>query len=297
VSSFGAWLAARRVPRVAFIAGFYQLGLFGVVSTAVVVLSAIAKGWRTAMADCLIAGGLLLVFAVVTGGPWEVFAISASFVWPVAVALGGLTGQFATLTLPVQVLLVVAALGVIVFSAMVGDTSAYWQSVLQAAASELESAGIEIANPEVLELWAPLMTGFTAAMLIVTIMLSLVLGTWWASGAGGLGLGQMFRNLRLGNVVSVAAAVAGIATILTSATVASDLLLVFGTGFMLQGLAVLHWQARARRLPWPLLLAVYLTLFPFLLGPSVAAVAWLLVAGVGFIDNWFMLRRVGGNVV
>ncbi len=68
---FGAWLAARRVPRVAFIAGFFQLGLFGVFSTAVVMLAAIARGWRVAVTDCLLAGALLVGFALAAGGPWQ----------------------------------------------------------------------------------------------------------------------------------------------------------------------------------------------------------------------------------
>jgi hypothetical protein len=297
VSGFGAWLAARRVPRVAFIAGFFHLGLFGVVSTAVVVLSAIVRGWREAAADCVIAGGLLLAFAVVTDGPWQLFALSAGLIWSMAITLGALIGHFGTLILPIQTLLVAAAVGVVVFSVVVGDTAAYWQTVLEAAAVELKEAGVDIANADVLGLWAPLMTGFSAALLIISIMLSLVLGTWWATGAGGPALGPMFRSLRLGNVMGGAAAVAGVATMLGAGPLASDLLLVVATGFMLQGLAVVHWHARARRLPWAMLLAVYLPMFPFLMGPSVAAIAWLLIAAVGFVDNWFMLRRGGENMV
>lgn len=294
---FGAWLAARRVPRIAFIAGFFHLGLFGVVSTAVVMLAAIARGWRVAVTDCLVAGALLVGFALVAGGPWQVFALSAGTVWPVAIALGGLTGQFGTLTLPLQALLVLAAVGVVAFSVTVGDTTAYWTGALQLMAAEFEAAGLELGSPDALAAWAPLMTGLTAALAVISVVLALVLGSWWAAGAGGPGLGPMFRKLRLGHVIGGAAALAGIASIAGAGQLANDLLLVLATGFVLQGLAVVHWYAKARQWPWPLLMLVYLPMLPVLVGPGIATMAWLVIAAIGFIDNWFPVRRANSNMV
>lgn len=293
----GAWLAARRVPRVAFIAGFFQLGLFGIVSTAVVMLSAIARGWRVAVTDCLIAGGLLAGFALAAGGPWQVLALSAGTLWPVAIGVGSLTGQFNTLTLPIQAVLVLTLLLVVIFTVSVGDTTAYWTQVLQAMAEQLRTAGVELGSAEVLASWAPLMTGLMAAIAVISLTLALALGSWWAASAGGPPFGDMFRRLRLGNVLGAAAAVAGVASLVGAGQLASDLLLVLATGFVLQGLAVVHWQARARRWPWPVLLLVYLPMVPLLAGPAVAGATWLAVAAVGFVDNWFMLRRSNENMV
>lgn len=294
---FGAWLAERRVPRVAFIAGFFHLGLFGIVSTGVVILAAIARGWRVALTDCLIAGAVLTGFAVLAGQPWQVFALSAGTLWPVAIALGSLTGQFGTLILPVQALLLLAALIVVVFTLSIGDPTAYWVQALGQMADQLESVGVQIGNAEVLASWAPLMTGLMAALAVISMMLALVLGSWWAGAAGGPAFGPMFRRLHLGNVLGIAAAVAGIASLAGGGQLASDLLLVLTTGFVLQGLAVVHWHARARQWPWPLLLLVYLPMIPLLAGPGIAGAAWLAVAAVGFVDNWFVLRRTGENMV
>lgn len=297
VTRFGAWLAARRVPRIAFIAGFFHLGLFGVVSTAVVMLAAITRGWRVAVTDCVMAGVLLVGFALAAGGPWQMFALSAGTVWPVAIGMGSLTGQFGTLTLPLQALLVIAAALVVIFSVTVGDTTAYWASALQMMSAEFEAAGIELASPDVLAIWAPLMTGLVAALAVISVMLALVLGSWWAAAAGGPGLGPMFRKLRLGNIVGGAAAVAGLASIAGAGQLANDLLLVLATGFVLQGLAVVHWYAKARQWPWPFLLIVYLPMLPVLAGPGIATTMWFAVAAIGFVDNWFPLRRASSNMV
>lgn len=294
---FGAWLATRRVPRVAFIAGFFHLGLFGIVSTAAVVLAAIARGWRVAAVDCLIAGGLLTGLAIAAGSGWQVFALSAGTLWPVAIALGSLTGKFGTLTLPIQALLLLAVVLVVGFYLVVGDTAAYWTDMLKLMAAQLEAANVELGSPELLAAWAPLMTGLMAALAVLSLALALVLGSWWAGAAGAPGLGQMFRQLRLGNVIGGAAAVAGIASLAGVGQLASDLLLVLATGFVLQGLSVVHWQVRARAWPGAVLLLVYLPMMPLLAGPAVAATAWLAVAAIGFIDNWFVLRRGNENMV
>ena len=89
----------------------------------------------------------------------------------------------------------------------------------------------------------------------------------------------------------------GVASLADGSQLTSDLLLVLATGFVLQGLAVIHWQFHARKWPGAFLLLVYLPMLPVLAGPAVAAGAWLSVAAIGFIDNWFVLRRSNENMV
>ncbi|MFQ5636177.1 MAG: hypothetical protein ACE5G3_12715, partial [Gammaproteobacteria bacterium] len=74
---------------------------------------------------------------------------------------------------------------------------------------------------------------------------------------------------------------------------AGSVLLVLAVGFVYQGLAVVHWLVTARGLPWMFLIPVYL---PFFMGASIAVTALFLLAAVGFVDNWYGLRRAGTNV-
>ena len=65
-------------------------------------------------------------------------------------------------------------------------------------------------------------------------------------------------------------------------------LLVLGTGFAAQGLAIVHWTADERRWPrvWPLVLYA-----PLLLGAPWAGLLLLGLALAGIADNGFALRR------
>jgi hypothetical protein len=138
------------------------------------------------------------------------------------------------------------------------------------------------------------MTGLVAASAVSSSLLALVIGAWWAGDAGGPGLGEMFVRLRLGRVVGLATAVLGLLAAVGIDGLPGSLLLVLGTGFAVQGLAVAHWHARARGWPRVLLVLLYL---PLLLGPSVAAVAWFFLASLGFVDNWYSLRRRDEDVI
>jgi hypothetical protein len=64
---------------------------------------------------------------------------------------------------------------------------------------------------------------------------------------------------------------------------------VLGIGFVFQGLAVVHWLVAARGLPWVFFIPVYLPLF---LGASLLVLTLFVLATIGFIDNWYGLRRV-----
>ncbi|MDJ0928958.1 MAG: hypothetical protein QNJ73_15075 [Gammaproteobacteria bacterium] len=294
MNSFGGWLAERRFPRILLIAGTFPLGLLGVVSPAAVVMTAIVRGWRTALEDTGMALVVLAGVVVAAGGSLQVLLLSGALTWGSALALGTATGHFASLTLPVQLLVLVGAAGVVVFGAVVGDVVAFWEPILQTFASQLGELGLDVADPAVLAPLAPMMTGLAAISIISGSVIALLLGSWWAAGANGPGFAAMFLRLRMGLVLGIATAIAGIAALFNVGWMANSLLLVLGTGFALQGIAVLHWQARARSWPWPLLAVVYL---PLVLGPIMISFALLMFASIGFVDNWYGLRRGSVDVI
>jgi hypothetical protein len=291
VAGFGQWLMQRRVPRILLIAALFPAGLFGLVSAGAVVLTAELRGWQLAFQDVTAAMVLLVGVSLVAGGEPLAVVLSASLSWGLALALGSLTGAYGSLVLPVQLLLVAGIAGVLLFHVSVGDTTAFWEQSLARFAEELAAMGVEIGQPDALAVLAPTMTGAVAASAVLASLLALVLGAWWAGAAGGPRFGEMFIELRLGRIVGVLTAVLGILSFAGLGSLPADLLLVVAMGFAAQGLAVVHWQARARDWPKALLVLVYL---PLLLGPSVFALGWFAVAALGFVDNWYPLRRRAG---
>lgn len=292
MASFGQWLIERRWLRILLIAALFPAGLFGLVSAAAVVLTAELRGWQAALKDTAAAMALLLAVSLVAGGePLPVF-LSASLSWGLALALGSLTGLYGSLVLPVQLLLVTGIAGVLLFHASVGNTTAFWERSLAQFAEELAAMGVELGQPDALSVLAPTMTGAVAASAVLASLLALVLGAWWSGAAGGPRFGEMFVELRLGRIVGGLTAVLGVTSFAGLGSLPADLLLVVAMGFAAQGLAVIHWQARARAWPRAVLVLVYL---PLLLGPSVFALGWFAVAALGFVDNWYPLRR--GDVI
>ena len=294
MAGFGGWLLQRRLPRIAMIAFLFPLGLMGIVSAAVVVFVAELKGWRDAGGDCLIALGILVLVAVLLQADTIPVMLRAGSTWIPAVVLGAITGIYGSLTLAMQVILVAVIFGLILFGLWVDDPIVYWQEFITDIAGQLSDLGVEVVEPELLMPLAPLMTGAVGASVVISAVLALLLGSWWASKAGGSRFRQMFTGIRLGHVIGGIAIVSGVATLFDFGQQAPNILLVLGVGFAVQGLSVLHWQAATRQWPGLALAIVYL---PLLLGPSIVVIELFVLATLGFLDNWFGLRRAGEDVV
>jgi len=294
MASFGGWLLQRRLPRIAIIALMFPLGLLGIASAAVVVFVAELKGWRDAAGDCLIALGILVLIAVLLQTDAMPVMLRAGSTWIPAVVLGTITGVYGSLTLAMQAILMVVIVGLILFGLWVDDPVVYWQEFITDVIGQLSELGVEVAEPELLMPLAPMMTGAVGASVVISSVLALLLGSWWASKAGGAGFRQMFTGIRLGHVIGGIAILSGLATLFEVGQQAPNILLVIGVGFAFQGLSVIHWQAATRQWPGVALAVVYL---PLVLGPSVVVIELFVLATLGFLDNWFGLRRAGEDVV
>lgn len=286
-------LLGRRLPRIVLIAVLFPLPLLAVISAAVVVAITAIHGWRVAAQDC--AGALLLLTAL-TGLAGEVswgIGLGAAATWLVAIALGQLR-QAGSLTLAVQVAVLAGVLGSVIFTAWSRDPQAYWEQVLRDLTERARSAGLEVGPADLIPGAAQVMTGVMSASAVASGLAALFLGTWWAGTSTGRGFGAEFQELRMGRVIGLVAGVAGVLFLTSLRPSADDVLLVLGVGFVMQGLAVVHWHGARREWPkaWPL--ALYL---PLALLPAVAVVEMLLLALLGLFDNGYGLRRSGGKLV
>ncbi len=285
-SAFGFWLVDRRLVRIALIA--VLLPLFGVISAAVVVCVTVVKGWRESLADCLVALVLVVGLTVMAGEGLPQILFSSVSTWGIAVLLGGLTGIYGVLTLAVQVFVLLCCIAIIGFAVLVDDPLGFWQPILSLIVEQMQLLQVEFTDPNAIMALAPIMSGLFVAGMVASSIVALLLGCWWAGGAKGVSFRELFIGLRFGYVIGGIAAVAGIGSLLGFQPLAGNLLLVAGIGFLFQGLAVVHWHVVRRSLPGVVLIPVYLPLF---MGPSILILALFLYAAIGFIDNWYGLRR------
>ncbi len=293
MTGFANLLAERRFFRLALIAGSALLGLPGL-GSAILSFVAILKGWQTGLVDLSIALLVFMGLASLAGLPLTLVTAGVALSWGLALFLGVLTGRYRSLVLPVQVLLVIALLAALLFTLWVDDPVAFWQAYFQTVTTQMNELGLPASDPTVLAGLAPQMTGIAGAGAVMSAILTLVVGAWWAARVGATALAEMFLPLKLGYVVGLLAAVIGIAAVFPIGDLPANLLMILAAGFAAQGLAVIHWQARARAWPWTIFLPVYL---PLILGPSVLAVGVFCLAAVGFVDNWYSLRRFGKDVI
>ncbi len=293
MAGLAEWLSERRFARIALMALLFPMPLLAVVSAALVVLATITQGWRSAVQDC--AGALLILVALtaLAGGFWFEIGIGAALTWMVAILLGHLR-RTGSLTLALQVAVLLGVAGAVTFTLWSHDPQAFWEQVLRDLAQRARSAGIEVGPADLVPGAAQVMTGMMSASAVASSLAGLFLGCWWATGSGGRGFETEFQDLRMGRVIGVLAGVLGALLLTGLRPAVDDLLLVLGTGFVVQGLAVIHWHGARRAWPRPWPLALYL---PLALLPALAAAEMLLLALLGLADNGYSLRRGGGKVV
>ncbi len=290
-----------RWSRIAGIVISFVLPLTNLISAAIVVMTARRHGGQAAVLDVAVSLTLLTGLVALSGtgaggagaGALTAF-LGASALWGGALLGGILLGRYQSVDLAVQALVVLALLGVLAAGVAIPDPRSHWQPVLEAL---IQAAGL----PQVSGLpagWlgtvATLMHGIIGASLLSTLVLAVMLGLWLDRDTTSSEWRQQFLELRLGLVLSLAAGVATLLTFAGFVSVGGGALLVLGTGFATQGLAIVHWTADQRRWPriWPLVLYG-----PLLLGAPPAGLVLLALAVAGLVDNAFALRRRPANVV
>ncbi|MCC7258852.1 MAG: DUF2232 domain-containing protein [Gammaproteobacteria bacterium] len=293
MAASGISLLGRRGPRIALMALLFPLPLLAIASAGITVLTAARQGWRVAMTDALMASVLLALLTALAGGFWLQLGLGALLSWLLAAALGHLR-SIGSLNLAVQATVLLGFAGALGFIAWNSDPEAYWEDILVDLAERARAVGLDLGPDDLLPTAAQLMTGMMSASAVASALGALFLGSWWAGAQTGMRFADEFRRLRMGRVLGLVAAVVGALLLTGLRTGADDLLLVLGVGFVVQGLAVLHWLGARHNWPglWPL--AVYL---PLALVPALAAFELVGLALLGLIDNGYSLRRAGGELV
>jgi hypothetical protein len=304
MSALAGWLARHRGPRIAVLVLTFLLPLTNVVSAALVIMTARSAGWRSAAIDVLAGLAVLggLVQLTLTGDAQPASGISgtitailgAGALWAGALVGGSLLRRFRSVDLAAQALVVLATAGVLGLSTAIPDARDHWQPVLEALIRAAGLPQVEGLPAGWLGTVAALMHGVIAASLLSTLLLALILGLWLDRAAADGDWRRQFLELRLGRVLSLAAGVAAGLVLAGFMNVGGGTLLVLGTGFAAQGLAVVHWTADQRAWPriWPV--ALY---GPLLLGAPPAGLLLLGLAIAGLVDNGLPLRRARANVV
>jgi len=188
-------------------------------------------------------------------------------------------------------LLLSAAFGVLMiagFYLVLDDPTAWWRGVLDESFRIIFQDVKEINTAELnqmVEQIANLMTGMMAVAFLIHLLGSLFLARWWQAALHNPGgFGREFREVRLGRVVAGITAGLLIASFLMGGAVLTDLLLMIGLLFMLQGIALVHGLVYNLKAHQGWLIGQYILL-------TVAMPQTVMtLALAGLVDNWFNFR-------
>lgn len=284
-----AWLVARPQNAVIALAATLLLPLLQMVSGVIMVLLVLKQGARLAVIEGAVAGVILVLVALVTGSPLMQILVATLSTWVPAIVLGLVLQATRSLTLTLQVSVLIAALAVLGFYVVIGDMVAYWDPVMTVL--------LEWTRENNLQEQAQLMESdpvMTANMLTMAIVLSswmlyavyLVFGYWlYKLMPGESGDYGRFSDLNFGRVIALIMALLSLLAFVSGAAWLQSVAFVLFAVFWLQGLAVVHWLHSVGNLPLLVVIMTYV-LLPFLHVFLIMALAVL-----GYIDAWFTFRR------
>lgn len=271
---------------------FWLFPPFLVVSAAAVALVTLRRGAAEGAALMALAGiGAAGLTWLTLGAPWPMLRVLLPCwlpLWSLALVLRATVSLARTF----QLAALLGLLGVGGFYLALGDPAVWWGKVLAGLRQEL--AGLAALGPAAdrsaldqllatFEGWAPYLPGQVVGAALLLVLLALLLGRWWQAllyNPGGFR--PEFQELRLGRPLAALSLALFGAALLSDWPPLINALLVLGTLYTLQGVALIHAALFKLQLSPAWLLLFYLLLIPLLSQ---------LVMGLGLADAWVDFRK------
>lgn len=289
IQAVAAWLVSRKLHAVLALAATISLAWFSFLSGVVVVLLVLKNGIQETMVSIASAAVLMVVVGVIAQVPLSTVLVGAFAIWIPALLLGTLLGSTRSLTLTLQVSVLLAAGAILGIFAIAGDPSEMWRTVLGTIIEVWREMGLNdqadvlAADFDVIAKQMTMVAVVTSwSFHVVTCVLGYKLFRQLPGETAVMG---RFSDLNFGRVIALMMAVASVLAYLTGAAWLQNLAFVMFAVFWLQGLSIVHWLHARGLLNLFGLVAVYV-LMPFL---NVILLMGLAVAG--YIDAWFGFRR------
>jgi len=283
LQAIAAWLVARPQNAVLGLATTLLLPAPQLTSGVIMVLLLLGQGTKLAIIEAAIAATVLLTVSLLFGVSITSVVTLMMATWLPVLILALLLASSRSLTLTMQVSVIIAAVALIGFYAVVADPVAFWQPYITKMAEVVRQNNLQL-NMELL----------TAEVMTVSAVLA-----FWMLYTAGLLLGYAlykrlpretsnfgrFRDLNFGRVIALTMALTSLLAFAVDVSWLQNLAFVMFVVFWIQGLAIVHWMHLERQLPLAAVIAVYL-LLPFLQILLMTALAVL-----GYTDAWFNFRR------
>jgi hypothetical protein len=283
VHAIAKWLVARPHNAVLGLAVTLLLPAPQLISGAIMVLLVLATGARLAVIEAFAAAGVLAVASLILGGTLTSVVVLVVGAWVPVMLLALLLVTMRSLTLALQVSVIVAVAAMLLFQLAVPDQAGFWQPYLDVMDVAIKEAGLQL-DTELLT--AEVMTVSAVLVFWMLYTAALLIGYWLYRGLplASVDFGR-FRDLNFGRVIALTMAVLSVLAFVIGAAWLSNVAFILFVMFMMQGLALVHWLHGEGILPIFAVVSVYL-LMPFL-----QVLLVMVLALIGYTDAWIGFRR------
>jgi hypothetical protein len=284
-----SWLVARPQNAVIGLAGTLLLPFAQIISGTVMALLVFKHGAALAALQGAIATAILAIVSLVVSASVSQVLSNALVIWAPVILLVVMMRGWRSLTLTLQVTVIVAMLVTLGFYLSLGDPSVFWSKVLVRISDSFRDMGLERHADILIEqrdVIAPQMTVLVVITTwsIYTMVLLLGYAVYRTLPGATSDFGR-FRDLNFGRVLALTMAVASVIAMLTGAVWLQNFAFVIFAMFWLQGLAIVHWLHSQGRLPLAVVILVYALI------PLLNALLVMGLAVLGYIDAWFAFRK------
>ena len=261
---------------------------FLVFSNAAIALITLRKGWQQGIVFALIATATLIILGVTRNQGIGSGLLAGLVTWLPIVVVASVLAITNSWEKTLQLILLVAIVGVLVFHLIHSDTVAFWIQVLEPVKPLLQS-GYDFSDTKIDEAinnvsqW---LTGaFTAGIALIAIISLIIARNWQAILYNPGGFGEEFRQIRLGKQVTIGLLVGIAIAVLTKSQMMTELIMVTLAVFMFQGISLVHAIVKQREMGQGWLIAFYVLMLLLLIQMIV------LLASFGIIDNFVNFRK------
>lgn len=283
MQAVAAWLVARPQNAVLGLAVTLLLPAPQLTSGAIMVLLVLAQGTKLAVIEALIAAALLVTVSLLFGVSMASIVTLMAGTWVPVLLLAVLLLSSRSLTLTMQVSVIVAAVAMLGFYVVVADPVAFWQPYVTAMAELVKQNNLQL-NTELLSSEVMTVSAVLAFWMLYIVGLLLGYAVYKRLPRETADFGR-FRDFGFGRVIASTMAITSLLAFAVDVTWLQNLAFVMFVVFWMQGLAIVHWMHGKGQLPLAAVIAVY-ALLPFLQVLLITVLAVL-----GYTDAWFGFRR------
>jgi hypothetical protein len=283
VQAFASWLVARPQNAVLGLAITLLLPAPQLTSGVILVLLVLAQGTKLAVIEASIAASVLLTVSLIFGVSISSIATLMIGTWVPVLLLAVLLLSSRSLTLTMQVSVIIAALTMMGFYIVVVDPVLFWEPYVATMVEIVKQNNLQL-NTELLSAEVMTVSAILAFWMLYTVGLLLGYAIYKRLPRETGDFGR-FRDLNFGRVIAFTMALTSLLAFVVDVTWLQNLAFVMFVIFWMQGLAIVHWMHGQGKLPLAAVIAVY-ALLPFL-----QVLLMTVLAVFGYMDAWFGFRR------